>query len=164
MHGLGSAKIFTHNSGFSVAFRQWKAESHCRFLHGYALQIELQFIEINGLNKENWVFDFGGLEEVKVWLDDRFNHKTIIARDDPFLNNFVELDSHEVIDIVIVDQVGCEAFAWHIAEWVQTWLQQHPDNTDSRIALNLVKVWEHESNYAFWSRELKQTQTPTSWG
>ena len=36
-----STKIF---DGFSTVFRQWKAnETHCQFLHGYAISFKITF-------------------------------------------------------------------------------------------------------------------------
>jgi len=33
----------TYHQAFPVAYRQWKADSGCRHLHGYALSIHLEF-------------------------------------------------------------------------------------------------------------------------
>ena len=30
-------KTYGHDNGFSCAFRQWSAESHCSYIHGYSL-------------------------------------------------------------------------------------------------------------------------------
>lgn len=38
-----STKLYGHEIGLSAAFRQWRAESHCRFLHGYALAVRFEF-------------------------------------------------------------------------------------------------------------------------
>ena len=54
-----SGKTYTHATGHSCAFRQWRADSHCNLIHGYALQFELQFGS-DGLDEKNWVVDFGG--------------------------------------------------------------------------------------------------------
>ena len=32
-----SSKTYGHEIGLSAAFRQWRAQSHCRLIHGYAL-------------------------------------------------------------------------------------------------------------------------------
>ena len=45
----------------SCAFRQPKAESHCRFIHGYRLTAKFWF-GANQLDKNNWVVDFGSLK------------------------------------------------------------------------------------------------------
>lgn len=38
-----STKTYGHEIGLSAAFRQWRAESHCRFVHGYALAVKFVF-------------------------------------------------------------------------------------------------------------------------
>lgn len=148
MYGLGSGKVFTHNQGLSCAFRQWKAQSHCRFLHGYALQVTLEFVEFGGLSEENWVVDFGGLQEVKDWLASQFDHKVIVAQDDPAIDEFRRLNELGIIQLVILQIVGCEAFSLHIRNYVKGWLGRH--GLSDRVRLDCVKVQEHESNYAFW--------------
>ena len=48
----------------SCAFRQWRADSHCKFIHGYRLVAKFWF-ECEKLDERNWVVDFGGLKELK---------------------------------------------------------------------------------------------------
>ena len=48
----------------STAFRQPRAESHCRYIHGYQLKAEVTFA-CNELDNNNWVFDFGGLKQLR---------------------------------------------------------------------------------------------------
>lgn len=131
-----SSKTYTHAHGFSCCFRQWRADSHCSKLHGYSLQIELVFE--GDLDERNWVQDFGGLKDVKAYLERTFDHKTLIARDDPHMDTFMMMDSEHLIDLVIVDAVGCERFAEMIFRAVS---EGHP-------MLKSVQVWEHAGNSA----------------
>ena len=50
--------------GYSTAFRQWKADSHCKLIHGYSLGFRFVF-EAERLDKRNWVYDFGDLGFIK---------------------------------------------------------------------------------------------------
>ena len=60
-----STKIF---NGFSTVFRQWQAkETHCRFLHGYAVEFKVTFE--GELDHRNWVWDFGGMKRSKTMID-----------------------------------------------------------------------------------------------
>ena len=36
-------KTYGNERGLSCAFRQWKAESHCRLIHGYSLGFRFVF-------------------------------------------------------------------------------------------------------------------------
>ena len=38
-----STKTHGHAIGLSAAFRQWRADSHCKYLHGYALAVKFVF-------------------------------------------------------------------------------------------------------------------------
>mgnify|MGYP001588063145 CR=1 FL=1 len=38
-----STKTYGHAIGLSAAFRQWRADSHCKYLHGYALAVKFVF-------------------------------------------------------------------------------------------------------------------------
>jgi 6-pyruvoyltetrahydropterin/6-carboxytetrahydropterin synthase len=49
-----STKLF---DGYSACFRQWRADdTHCRFLHGYAVSFRVWFE--GDLDHRHWVFDF----------------------------------------------------------------------------------------------------------
>jgi 6-pyruvoyltetrahydropterin/6-carboxytetrahydropterin synthase len=50
--------------GFSTCFRQPKAKSHCKFLHGYALKFKIVFQ--GDLDDCNWVIDFGFMKKSKT--------------------------------------------------------------------------------------------------
>jgi 6-pyruvoyltetrahydropterin/6-carboxytetrahydropterin synthase len=138
-------KTISPEQGWSAAFRQWKAESHCSFIHGYALGIEMVF-EAETLDDRNWVISFGDFGPLKERLAKIFDHKTLIALDDPEINLFHVLHSHQVIDLVIMPKVGCEAFAEHIAKVTQTWLAER--HRGGRVRLVSVEVREHGSNAA----------------
>ena len=43
MNKFYSSKTYGHERGLSAAFRQWRADSHCKFIHGYSLEFEFVF-------------------------------------------------------------------------------------------------------------------------
>lgn len=138
-----SGKVF--RPGISCAFRQWKAKSHCNRLHGYALVFEFEF-ECYELDDVNWVVDFGGLKGLKGLLEDAFDHKTLVAEDDPELATFTLMALKEIIDIHVVEAVGCEKFAEYTAIITQQWLKDA--GYGDRVSVRSVKVSEHEANSA----------------
>lgn len=106
-----STKKYGHEIGLSCAFRQWRAQtSHCQFLHGYSLAFKFTF-ESENLDARNWVVDFGSLKGLKKKLEDLFDHKTVVASDDPHLVIFQEMATLGIIDLRILNAVGCEKFA-----------------------------------------------------
>ena len=143
-----STKTYGHGRGLSCCFRQWRADSHCNLMHGYAIAVKLTF-ESRGLDHRNWVVDFGGLKEIEQWLKHQFDHTTLVAEDDPKLVLFKEMEIAGLIDLRVVPAVGCESFAVQIAEVVQLWINENLDS-EYRVQLRSVEVREHESNSALY--------------
>ena len=127
----------------SCAFRQPRAASHCKFLHGYKLYAKFTF-GCNELDENHWVVDFGGLKGLKQKLEKQFDHTTCIAADDPDLDTFKDLNQRGICDLRIMKNgTGIE----RIAEWCYEVSQQHVEEmTDSRCWVKQVEVWEHEKN------------------
>lgn len=145
-----STKTYGHDIGLSACFRQWKADSHCNKLHGYALAVKLTF-GANYLDERNWVVDFGSLKSLKAMLQDTFDHKTLVAEDDPQADAFVALLHAGVADIVFVPATGCEAFAEMIFECTDIWLKDNGYAPRCRILS--VEVSEHGANSAIYKGE-----------
>lgn len=140
-----SSKTYGHEIGLSCAFRQHKAQSHCRFIHGYALKIELHF-EAEELDSRNWVVDFGSLKSLKGQLEDTFDHKLLVAEDDPEKDTLCMLAGLGVADVIVVEKTGCEAFAELIYETTEVWLKD--SGYAPRVRMNRVVVHEHGANSA----------------
>lgn len=140
-----STKTYTHSVGLSCCFRQWRAESHCHFLHGYALEVNFVF-GTTELDHRNWVVDFGGLKSLKGWLEDTFDHKTLVASDDPQINMFRDMHDFKIIDMIEVPACGCEKFAEFIFEFTEQWLKDA--GFAPRCKLVQVEVREHAGNGA----------------
>ena len=142
-----STKTYGHDLGLSAAFRQWKADSHCRFIHGYALSFRFEF-EAEELDVRNWVVDFGGLKGLKGMLEDTFDHKLIVAEDDPEIEWFKEAERRGIAEVVVVEAGGCERFAELVYNVTEQWLL---DNGFSpRCRLVSVEVKEHGANSAIY--------------
>lgn len=141
-----STKTYNHNIGLSCAFRQWRAKhSHCKYMHGYALSVRINFKGM--LNDRNWVYDFGDLKFVKQFLQDTFDHKTVVAEDDPELETFKELEEKGLIQLVIIPHVGCEKFAEYICKEIAPQIEV---NSNERVKLMSVEVREHSGNSAIY--------------
>ena len=89
-----STKTYGHNIGLSAVFRQPNADhSHCHLLHGYSLAFKFTF-GCKDLDNKNWAVDFGGLKPLKAWLEDHFDHKLALDKDDPHMEKFKELEAN----------------------------------------------------------------------
>lgn len=131
--------------GLSVCFRQWRADSHCRFLHGYALEFVAVFE--GELDHRNWVLDFGSFKSngFKAWLADTFDHKTIVAEDDPLLSQFKAMDEEGMLELVIMPSVGCEKFAERVKRELDAVISRQ---TDGRVQVLSVECIENKNNSA----------------
>lgn len=144
-----STKRYGHNIGLSACFRQPKAHSHCKFLHGYSLAFKFTF-GCNELDERNWVVDFGGLKTLKTMLEDTFDHKVVLDKEDPHLMDFRVLQSKGLVDIVVLDGVGVEKFAEHAYEMATKVINVL---TDGRCWVEEVECAEHGANSAIYRKD-----------
>ena len=142
-----STKTYGHDLGFSAAFRQHRADSHCRLVHGYSLGFRFVF-EADELDKRNWVVDFGALKPLKAILEDTFDHTTIIAEDDPHLDWFEEANERGILRLVVLPSAGCEKFAEFVYGVAEQWLLDA--GFAPRCRLVSVEVKEHGANSAIY--------------
>lgn len=140
-----STKTYGHEIGLSCCFRQWRADSHCQKLHGYALAVRFEF-EADELDARNWVVDFGSLKSLKERLEYTFDHKTLVAEDDPQKSWFVSAQKMGILDVIFVPATGCEKFAELIFETTEIWLRDA--GYAPRVWLHAVEVKEHGANSA----------------
>lgn len=142
-----STKTYGHDIGLSCAFRQWRADSHCRFLHGYSIAVRVEF-EAEDVDARNWVVDFGSLKSFKHMLETTFDHKTLVAEDDPHLKVFEHMSDIGLIQMIVVPATGCEAFARMIFEVLQVWVKDA--GYSPRVKVHSVEVKEHGANSAIY--------------
>ena len=138
-------KTFGHNEGLSCCFRQWRADSHCKFIHGYALKVSITFSS-EDLDIRNWVIDYGGFKEVKDFLHRWFDHTTLVAEDDPELSVFEVLFEKGLIQLRTLPKLSTELFAEFIYTNVVTLINQ------PAITLESVMVSEHCGNMAIYGK------------
>ena len=148
-----STKTFGHELGISCCFRQWRATSHCQFLHGYALSFKFTF-ECDELDDKNWCMDFGNLKPLKDEIMSHFDHTLVIADDDPDYGHFIRLKNLNIADVIELPAVGCEAFAkfaYDLANSYITGLQIL--DPVKRVRVVSCEVREHGSNSAIYIGE-----------
>ena len=142
-----STKTYGNEVGLSCAFRQWRADSHCKLLHGYSLGFRFTF-EAAKLDERNWVYDFGDCNWIKEYLQRKFDHKLVVARDDPILENeFLYTALNNIAEIRYMDDVGCEKFAEMVYNSVAPKIQEE---TKGRVSLFSVECFEHGANSAIY--------------
>ena len=147
-----STKNYGNDRGLSCAFRQWRStHSHCSLLHGYSLGFKLIF-ECDTLDERNWVMDFGGLKEFKNWLEQTFDHTTVIAEDDPEFQTLMLLDD-KVADIRVMPAVGAERFAEMAYNKMSEILNNQiisGEALNPTVRVKSVECYEHGANSAIY--------------
>lgn len=129
-----------------VAYRQWRADSHCNQIHGYALSFHFEF-ESDTLDVRNWVIDFGGLKPLKGLLEDWFDHTLLVAADDPMREELLNLGKLKLAKITEVERTGCEGIADFLYEYVNTIFLPNYGEKD-RVWCSRVEVRETDANMA----------------
>jgi 6-pyruvoyltetrahydropterin/6-carboxytetrahydropterin synthase len=147
-----STKVF---DGFSTVFRQWRAEgTHCRYIHGYGVSFKLWFE--GELDEWQWVWDFGGFNRTKgtidnmnpkKWISHMFDHTFIVAKDDPYLEQFAKMEEQGLLQLRIVEATGAERFAQLLYEKINPMIVKE---TNGRVKIIRVEFKEHERNSAIY--------------
>ena len=139
----------------STAFRQPRADSHCKYIHGYQLKAEINFA-CNELDDNNWVFDFGGLKDLKLIFKNQFDHTLVVAGDDPKLDILKALDEAGVAQLRVMDGgVGIERFAEWCFKTADIFVEEA---TEGRVWVESVTVYEHDDNFASYNRSTIKTE------
>jgi 6-pyruvoyltetrahydropterin/6-carboxytetrahydropterin synthase len=136
----------TYNQIGPVAYRQWKADSHCNLIHGYALSFHFEF-ECDTLDTRNWCLDFGGLKPLKGLLEDWFDHTLLVAQDDPMREHLLNLGKLKLAKITEVEKTGCEGIADFLYEYINTIFLPNYGEKD-RVWCSKVEVRETDANMA----------------
>lgn len=145
-----STKTYGDEKGYPVAYRQWRADSHCNVNHGYNMKFHFEF-ECCDLDARNWCVDYGSLKSLRNEMDDWFDHKTLVSEDDPKRECFEKLADEGLADLTFVEATGCEGLAKFLWEYLEEiWL---PENGYSpRVRLRRVEVRETDCNMAYLTR------------
>jgi len=137
----------------SVGHRQWRDDGHCAWVHGYGRYIQFTFE--GDLDERQWVMDFGDLKDIKQWLEEQWDHRVMIASDDPQLDKLKEMHDLNIMNINVMDVEkgwgpGIEASCKFVYDHVQPIITQ---KTNGRVKIAKVEIWEHERNSAVYTVE-----------
>lgn len=135
---------------FPCAYRQWRADSHCSRIHGYAFSMKFYF-GTNELDVRNWVADYGGMKELKEVLQSQFDHTTLVAEDDPHLDWYKEAEKRGIMKLIVLPKLGCEGLADMLYEYVnEVYIPTYwGPGEAARLWCYRVEVRETQSNMAF---------------
>lgn len=132
---------------YSAAIRQWKAQhSHCQLLHGYGFKFTVVFESIDGsLDEMDWIQDFGSFKRngLKEWMDNMFDHTTLIGADDPQRETFECLQELKLAKVIFLEKMGCENLAKLVFDRFNERLSLMEGG---RVKVVKVECFEHETN------------------
>jgi len=143
-----STKTYGAERGLSCALRQWPADSHCNVLHGYSLGFKFTFAA-EQLDRRGWVVDFGkgGFGQIRDWLHATFDHKLLVAENDPARAEFLRLRDLGLADVQILPGASCEAIAAYVFSQTQPMISQA---SQGRCWIAAVECFEHGANSAIY--------------
>ena len=116
-------------------------------MHGYGRYVRLTF-EATALDERGWVMDFGDLRDVKKWLEDEWDHKLLIAYDDPLLGEFISLEQKGGCNLNVMPSEygpGIEDSCKYVYDNINPMIQE---KTNGRVWIEKVRVYEHENNWS----------------
>ncbi len=135
---------------FPVAYRQWKADSHCNVIHGYSFSMRF-FFGTDHLDVRNWVADYGGMGELKQFLDEQFDHTLLVAEDDPHIDWYKEAKKKGIANVITLPKLGCEGLADQLYKYVN--------------GIFIPDMWGPGEADRLWCFrvEVRETQTNMAW-
>lgn len=130
------------------AYRQWKSGTSCAKIHGYAFSFHIEF-ETDDLDARNWAFDYGGLRPLKEKIEEWFDHKLLVAQDDPEIEWYREAQRRGIASITEVEKTGCEGLADFLYKYINgIFLPSCGAGEAERLWCCKVEVRETDSNMA----------------
>ena len=105
------------------AYRNHRSDTDCYLLHGYCRSFKFVF-GCKHLDRQGFVFDFGGLKDVKRQLQEWFDHTVILQSDDPLVSTFRQLDEQGQCKLQTFPLISSEGLAEWTGEYVDSILQK----------------------------------------
>ena len=140
-------KSYKRIGPISTGHRQWKHDGHCSFVHGYGRYVEFTFT-CEERDERGWVMDFGNLKGIKKWLEREWDHRLLVAHDDPQIPLLKVLNDNGVAYLNIMPKEygpGIEDSCKYVYDRVNPMIAEL---TDGRVWIEKVRVYEHENNWA----------------
>jgi 6-pyruvoyltetrahydropterin/6-carboxytetrahydropterin synthase len=101
----------------------------------------------NDLDARNWAADYGGLRELKLFLEDKFDHTLLVSSDDPNLEVYKLLQEKKMAKLTVLPKLGCEGLADMLYKYVN--------------AIYIPDMWGHHESKRLWCYkvEVRETQS-----
>lgn len=147
-------------SDIPFAHRQPNHEGHCSLIHGHNWAFEFEFAaylpkedrlaedshDLQTVDKNGFVVDFGNLKWLKEWLNGKFDHALVLNEADPCLRQLREwlcVYQPALAHITVVPNCGAEGLATYVSDYVRSVL-----SIQGQVRLVRVTVFEDSKNSA----------------
>lgn len=124
---------------FCYGHRLLNYEGPCKHPHGHNSRVEIHLQGME-LDRRHILYEFGDLKEiVKTWIDEKFDHKMLLRKDDPLVKPLMDLG--EPVTLFDTNPTA-EAIAKLIFDYCES----------KKLPIDEVRVWETDSSYAAYRR------------
>lgn len=137
-----------------AAHRQSKHDGHCRFIHGHNWGFDITFA-CDALDDNGFVVDVGKLQDVKKFLEEKFDHTLLLNLDDPEVGSIQGFVTHSgplcaLANVVLVPNCGMEGLAKLVFMTVTQLIDRGAFDEAFERNLRVVEVvcWEDSKNRA----------------
>lgn len=134
-----------------MAHRLMGHPGKCNNLHGHNYRVRLRICRSSDcMNENGMVMDFGEVKEkVLKFLDDTFDHTTILEQGDPLINAILQSGIHCPIERASVISMPFRPTAENIAKCFYGFIiKQLPSYDTTGIWLDSVSIEETPGNWA----------------
>jgi 6-pyruvoyltetrahydropterin/6-carboxytetrahydropterin synthase len=109
------------------------------------------FFGTDDLDVRNWVVDYGGLGELKSFLDEQFDHTLLVAEDEPEMDLYKQLEKAGIAKLTILPKLGCEGMSSMLYKYIN--------------GVFIPDMWGPGEAERIWCYrvEVRETQTNMAW-
>ena len=141
-----------------LSHRQPRHPGRCSRIHGHSWTITITFAG-DELDENGFIVDFGELHYLSDWIDENLDHATVLASDDPRLDELQALAASGLLKIHLVDSASCEGIARHLFDVFSAMVSE---NTEGRVHIVSVELHEDSRNSALYRPDpTQQSSTET---
>ena len=133
-------------SDVPLSHRQPRHPGRCSLVHGHSWTITLTF-GAETPDQHGFIVDFGELHYLADWIDERLDHATVAASDDPRLDELQALADSGLLKLTLVDNASCEGIAKHLFDTFDPMVRE---KTNGRAHLVSVELHEDSRNSALY--------------
>lgn len=120
--------------------------SPCAKFHGHSYNVEVS-IESVQLDQNGMVMDFSELKPIKQWVDENWDHATIMAKSDPDVEKYIN-DKNFKLYLSDTMNITAEQMCLELLGVIETHIQNSGKKFHEHITGIKIAIWETANNKA----------------